>query len=196
MSGRRLRAAYQAYDDKPRTENSRSDISENFRPRRWLPGMRAEKLPRLAEAAGENDMENKADEHEGAARHREKHLLAAMRIGFVLAGCSGPGGGTHPRPGNRLEDSFLCHVAGVVSDGHPAVQDVKGQPFAAANQWSDSLPQHGGFLGTVEAAHLVSAARAKPSCLAGLGQRGATGVCAMSMRVIVMMVVLLHRFDM
>jgi hypothetical protein len=100
-----------------------------------------------------------------------------------------PRNSAHAGRGDGLEDLLLGHVAGIVRNCHPAIQNVEGQPLLTADDRSDSPFEHRDFLGAIHPAHREGTASREHADWLRTGSR-ATAAPIRRVPVIVVMVML------
>jgi hypothetical protein len=132
-------------DELPSNEGRR-DIRRNFGHWHRCTGM-AEQPPSWLEATREHDMKREADEQGYTACCSKQHLLAAV-ICLICFCMRRPCDSAHSGCGYGLENGLVRNFTFVGGNRHSAIQDIESEPFRAANERPNGLPENCNFFGT------------------------------------------------
>jgi hypothetical protein len=117
--------------------------------------MAAQQAQRLAEAAGEPEVQGKACQHGKPARRGVAGLdPVPMPRRAVVRFAGAPDLGRHAGPGDGLQHRLVAHRPGPAQHHHAAVQHVEGEVILAAHQRPDRPLEDRDFLRAVETLHL------------------------------------------
>ena len=123
--------------------------------------MADEQAEGLRKIARRCDVKDHAEQETCAAGRCEQDLLAAIIIAVTPCGVLFPSDRAHACCCDRLENCSFGHIAGHVSDGHPAIQDIEGQAVRTSDGRSNSLLKNRDLLGTVHSTYLEGATAMK-----------------------------------